>query len=328
MFRYLIRRVLVGDVPLPRDHVRHVRDLLHGAQRPGARDVRQATRRARHASRRRPRSSGSTSPSASSTCKFLNRLVVHQDLGHVLRDGPEHQREDQEAAPGDGVARLRRRVLWMMIGLPVGIFSALAAAIADRPSGDGLRPDRRVGAPGLDRADLLVLLRLKWHITPIADYANFFGAPPDSGAARRSGAVGLPHDPALDDVRHPVRGALRAHDQGERDGDPERGLRAHRARQGRARVQRILLLARAAERAPAGRHDARHGHRRSRSAARSSPRPSTSFRGWAERWCVALGNDDLAIVEGVVVFATIAIIFFNLIVDLLYAWIDPRIRLS
>jgi peptide/nickel transport system permease protein len=43
---------------------------------------------------------------------------------------------------------------------------------------------------------------------------------------------------------------------------------------------------------------------------------------------VAIGNDDLAVLMGVVVFATIAILFFNLIVDLLYAWIDPRIRLS
>jgi peptide/nickel transport system permease protein len=32
-------------------------------------------------------------------------------------------------------------------------------------------------------------------------------------------------------------------------------------------------------------------------------------------------------VEGVIVFATLAIIVFNLVVDLLYAWIDPRIRL-
>jgi peptide/nickel transport system permease protein len=31
---------------------------------------------------------------------------------------------------------------------------------------------------------------------------------------------------------------------------------------------------------------------------------------------------------GVVVFATFAIIVLNLIIDLLYAWIDPRIRLS
>jgi peptide/nickel transport system permease protein len=43
---------------------------------------------------------------------------------------------------------------------------------------------------------------------------------------------------------------------------------------------------------------------------------------------VAIGNDDLAVLQGVVVFATIAILFFNLIVDLMYAWIDPRIRLS
>ena len=37
---------------------------------------------------------------------------------------------------------------------------------------------------------------------------------------------------------------------------------------------------------------------------------------------------DLPITQGVVVFTTCAIIFFNLLVDLLYAWIDPRIRLG
>ena len=42
----------------------------------------------------------------------------------------------------------------------------------------------------------------------------------------------------------------------------------------------------------------------------------------------AIGETDLPIVMGVVVFATFAIIVFNLIIDLLYAWIDPRIRLS
>ena len=43
---------------------------------------------------------------------------------------------------------------------------------------------------------------------------------------------------------------------------------------------------------------------------------------------VAITNFDLPTVQGVVVFATISIIVFNLIVDLLYAVIDPRIRLS
>lgn len=42
----------------------------------------------------------------------------------------------------------------------------------------------------------------------------------------------------------------------------------------------------------------------------------------------SITNFDLPITQGIVVFATIAIITFNLFVDLLYAWIDPRIRLS
>jgi peptide/nickel transport system permease protein len=37
---------------------------------------------------------------------------------------------------------------------------------------------------------------------------------------------------------------------------------------------------------------------------------------------------DLPIVQGIVVFATLAIIVFNLLVDLVYAAIDPRIRLA
>ena len=42
----------------------------------------------------------------------------------------------------------------------------------------------------------------------------------------------------------------------------------------------------------------------------------------------ALQNYDTPTIMGVIVFATIVIIVFNLIVDLLYAVIDPRIRLA
>jgi peptide/nickel transport system permease protein len=41
-----------------------------------------------------------------------------------------------------------------------------------------------------------------------------------------------------------------------------------------------------------------------------------------------LTNFDLPQTQGVVVFAALMVIIFNLIVDLLYAYIDPRIRLS
>jgi peptide/nickel transport system permease protein len=43
---------------------------------------------------------------------------------------------------------------------------------------------------------------------------------------------------------------------------------------------------------------------------------------------LSLDNFDLPTTQGIVVFGTVAIITFNLIVDLLYAAIDPRIRLS
>ena len=42
----------------------------------------------------------------------------------------------------------------------------------------------------------------------------------------------------------------------------------------------------------------------------------------------SITNFDLPITQGVVVFGMIAIILFTLVVDVLYAWIDPRIRLS
>jgi peptide/nickel transport system permease protein len=42
----------------------------------------------------------------------------------------------------------------------------------------------------------------------------------------------------------------------------------------------------------------------------------------------ALANYDVPTVLGVIVFATVVIIIFNLVVDILYAWIDPRIRLA
>ncbi len=42
----------------------------------------------------------------------------------------------------------------------------------------------------------------------------------------------------------------------------------------------------------------------------------------------ALNNFDYSVITGTIVFATTAIILINLVVDLLYAWIDPRIRLA
>jgi peptide/nickel transport system permease protein len=39
-------------------------------------------------------------------------------------------------------------------------------------------------------------------------------------------------------------------------------------------------------------------------------------------------NNDLPLVVGIVVFTTTAVIVFNFVVDVAYAWLDPRIRLT
>lgn len=42
----------------------------------------------------------------------------------------------------------------------------------------------------------------------------------------------------------------------------------------------------------------------------------------------SIGRFDLPVLQGVVIFGAIAIILLSLIVDILYAWVDPRIRLT
>jgi peptide/nickel transport system permease protein len=42
----------------------------------------------------------------------------------------------------------------------------------------------------------------------------------------------------------------------------------------------------------------------------------------------SINTFDLPVTMGIVMFGTFAILFCNLLVDVLYAWIDPRIRIS
>ena len=53
-----------------------------------------------------------------------------------------------------------------------------------------------------------------------------------------------------------------------------------------------------------------------------------SLQGLGYTTVQSLTNYDSPTVLGVLVFATTAIIVMNLAVDLIYAWVDPRIRLS
>ena len=50
--------------------------------------------------------------------------------------------------------------------------------------------------------------------------------------------------------------------------------------------------------------------------------------GLGKQVLTSINDFDLPVIVGIVVFSTICIIVFNLVVDIVYAWVDPRIRLA
>jgi peptide/nickel transport system permease protein len=258
--------------------------------------------------------------------KFLKRLVVDQSLGTSFATGEDVNEAIKEAAPVTASLVFGGAVLWLIIGLLVGVFSALKPrSLVDRVAMVFVL----IGVsahPVWIGLILSYFFGYKWGITPIANYANFFGAPADSG---------LPGGPwqwfyhmilpwwtfAILFAALYVR-MIRANVMETMNEDYVRTARAKGAPE--RRVLRVHVL-------------------------RNALLPVVTMLGMdigvalggaiftenvyqlpglGRIAIVAIGTDDLAIVQGVVVFATIAILFFNLIVDLLYAWIDPRIRLT
>lgn len=53
-----------------------------------------------------------------------------------------------------------------------------------------------------------------------------------------------------------------------------------------------------------------------------------SLHGLGAQLVTSAQGDDLPVVVGILVFACVAVIVFNFIVDVAYAWLDPRIRLT
>jgi peptide/nickel transport system permease protein len=258
--------------------------------------------------------------------KFIKQLVIHQDLGESFATSQSVNQRIKEAAPVTASLVFGGAILWMIIGLSVGIFSALKPrSLTDRfamifvligvsahPVWIGLILEYVFG------------VRLGW--TPIANYANFFGAPSDSGQpggpwqwfyhlilpwctfALLFAAlyVRMIRANVMETLNEDFVRTARA------KGAPERQvLTAHVLRNALLPVVTMLGMDIGISLGGA---------------------IFTEFvfqlPGLGQTAIIGINNQDLAIVQGVIVFATVAIIVFNLLVDLLYAWIDPRIRLT
>jgi peptide/nickel transport system permease protein len=257
---------------------------------------------------------------------FLKRLVVDRSLGTSVFTGQDVNQAIANAAPVTASLVFGGAILWMMIGLVVGIFSALKPrSLLDRV------------------AMIFVLIGVSAHpvwiglifsyffgfklgITPIANYANFFGAPEGSG---------LPGGPwqwfyhlilpwctfALLFAALYVR-MIRANVMETLNEDFVRTARAKGAPERQVMISHVLRNALLPVVTMLGMDIG--------IALGGAIFTETVYQlpGLGQTAIIGIGNQDLAIVQGVIVFATLAIIVFNLLVDLLYAWIDPRIRLT
>jgi peptide/nickel transport system permease protein len=258
--------------------------------------------------------------------RFLRRLVIHQDLGESFATSQSVNQRIKEAAPVTASLVFGGAVLWMMIGLSVGIYSALKPrSLLDRSAmvfvliGVSAHPIW-IGLI----FEYVFGVKLGW--TPIANYANFFGAPADSG---------LPGGPwqwfyhlilpwctfALLFAALYVR-MIRANVIETLNEDYVRTARAKGAPEGQVIRSHVLRNALLPVVTMLGMDIG--------IALGGAIFTETVYQlpGLGQTAIIGINNQDLAIVQGVIVFATLAIIVFNLIVDLLYAWIDPRIRLT
>jgi len=255
--------------------------------------------------------------------RFLERLVVHQDLGRSFTNRQSVNHVIASAAPVTASLLFGGMVFWLLLAIPIGIMSAL-------------RPRSL-----LDRfAMLFVLIGISAHpvwiglifayfigfkagLTPITGYCDLWNPSGQCG-----GPVQWAYHLVLPWATFAILYAatyvrfIRANVMETMNEDYVRTARAKGA--GEARVMRSHVL-------------------------RNALLPIVTILGLdlglglggavftetvyglpglGKTAIQAIDNFDLPTVQGVVVFGTCAIIFFNLVVDTVYAWVDPRIRLT
>jgi peptide/nickel transport system permease protein len=255
--------------------------------------------------------------------KFLTRLVVHQDLGKSYFNRQSVNETVLNAAPVTASLVLGGAVLWMLIALPIGILSALRPrSLLDRSAmvfvliGISAHPVW-IGLI----LSYIVGYKLGW--TPITGYCDFINPSTDCG-----GPVQWAYHMILPWITFSVLFAalyvrmIRANVMEASGEDYVRTARAKGAPEYVVIRSHILRNALLPVVTMLGMDIG--------VALGGAIFTETIFAlpGLGQTALVAITNFDLPTVQGVVVFATISIIVFNLVVDLLYAVIDPRIRLS
>ena len=255
--------------------------------------------------------------------KFLKRLVVDRSLGRSFTGRLSVNSVIGEAIPVTASLVFGGALLWMMLAIPVGVFSAL-------------RPRSL-----LDRvAMVFVLIGISAHpvwigllfayffgyklgLTPITGYCNFFN--PAGGCG---GPIDWAYHLILPWVTFMILFAalyvrmIRANTMETLNEDYVRTARAKGAPEWLVLRSHVLRNAMLPIVTMLGMDIG--------VALGGAVFTETVYGlpGLGKTLVRSIETFDLPLTMGIVVFTTITIIAFNLIVDLLYAWVDPRIRLA
>ncbi|MEI7760544.1 MAG: ABC transporter permease [Thermoleophilia bacterium] len=256
---------------------------------------------------------------------FLRRLVIDRSLGRSFTNRQDINETILEAAPVTASLVIGGAILWMLVALPIGILSAL------RPRSSLDRTATVFVLLGISLPvvwiglvlQYIVGYRLGW--TPNSGYCDFFD-PPDyascGGPADWAYHLLLPwltfallfaaiyvrmiRANVMDTLGEDYVRTARA------KGAPEsRVMRSHVLRNALLPVVTMLGMDIGIALGGAIFTEAIFG-----------------LPGLGRLAVQSLNTFDLPMIQGTIVFATLCIIVFNVIVDVAYAFIDPRIRLD
>src|SRR4051812_13252137 len=255
---------------------------------------------------------------------FISRLIFHFDLGHSYFNRESVNQLVADAAPVTASLVFGGAVVWMLIALPIGVLSAL------RPRSIMDRASMTFVLIGISAHPIWLglifayFIGYKWGITPITSYADFVNPPP----GQPGGPVQWAYHMILPWMTFAILFAalyvrmIRANVIETLNEDYVRTARAKGAPEHLVMRRHVLRNAMLPVVTMLGMDIGL--------ALGGAIFTETiySLPGLGRTAVQALNNYDIPTVMGVIVFSTIIIIVFNLIVDLLYAVIDPRIRLA
>jgi peptide/nickel transport system permease protein len=255
--------------------------------------------------------------------KFLKRLVIDRSLGRSFTNRQSVNHVIAEAAPVTASLLLGGVVFWMMLAVPIGILSAL------RPRSLLDRLAMVFVLVGISAHPVWIglifayFIGFKAGLTPITGYCDFINPSGDCG-----GPVQWAYHLILPWLTFAILFAavyvrmIRANVMEALTEDYVRTARAKGAPEWLVMRSHVLRNAMLPVVTMLG-MDIGLGL-----GGAVFTETVYGLPGLGKTAITAINGVDLPVLQGIVVFSTTMIIFFQLLVDVAYAWIDPRIRLT